>query len=352
MTFSKPQDARIFIVDDQIQNVALIESLLDLEGYDNLCTTTDSRQAATIYAELKPDLVLLDFRMPHMDAVDVIKEFDKIKNDHDYIPVIILTAQCDIHTRDRALAAGASDFITKPFDNTEILLRIRNALTTRSFFLGQRHRADLLDAEVKKRTQEIFDIQLEVIRGLGRAGEYRDNETGKHVLRMSESCKIVALKMGLGDKFAEQILQASPLHDVGKIGIPDHILLKPGRLDTQEMETMKTHVSIGLSIVGDMDTPVLEMARNIAKYHHEKWDGTGYLNGLAGEEIPIESRIASVCDVFDALTSERPYKKAWPVEEALLHIKNNANRHFDPAVVDAFISCLDDVLCISQRFSD
>jgi len=352
MTFARPQAARIFIVDDQIQNVALLESLLELEGYDNICTTTDSRQAAAIYAESKPDLVLLDFRMPHMDGVDVIKEFDKIKNDYDYIPVIILTAQSDIQTRDRALAAGANDFITKPFDNTEILLRIRNALTTRAFFLGQRHRADLLDAEVKKRTQEIFDIQLEVIRGLGRAGEYRDNETGKHVLRMSESCKIVALKMGLGDKFAEQILQASPLHDVGKIGIPDHILLKPGRLDTQEMETMKTHVSIGLSIVGDMDTPVLEMARNIAKYHHEKWDGTGYLNGLAGEDIPIESRIASVCDVFDALTSERPYKKAWPVEEALMHIKNNAHRHFDPAVVDAFVSCLDDVLCISHQFSD
>ena len=218
--------------------------------------------------------------------------------------------------------------------------------------LELRNRADELDAKVQERTREVRETQFQIIHRLGRAGEYRDNETGTHVLRMSRSCQVLALSAGLDEKMAEQILYASPMHDVGKIGIRDEILLKPGKLTDEEFEIMKTHAQIGADIIGDHKSPVLKLAREIALCHHEKWDGSGYPRGLAGEETPLEARIVAICDVFDALTSKRPYKEAWSMEKAISFIQEQSGRHFDPKLVELFLEGIPKVQAIMDEFSD
>lgn len=218
--------------------------------------------------------------------------------------------------------------------------------------LELRIRADELDAKVQERTREVRETQFQIIHRLGRAGEYRDNETGTHVIRMSRSCQILALSAGLGEKTAERILYASPMHDVGKIGIRDEILLKPGKLTDDEFEIMKTHAQIGADIIGNHKSPVLKLAREIALCHHEKWDGSGYPRGLAGEDIPLEARIVAICDVFDALTSKRPYKEAWSIEKAISFMKEQSDQHFDPKLVELFVEGLPKVLAIMAEFSD
>lgn len=344
--------SKILIVDDQLVNVILLEQILDEEGYEKVITTTDPRDVVGICQSEAIDLILLDIRMPHMTGIEVMLALkDEIPSD-EYIPILVLTAQTDEETRQAALAAGAKDFLTKPFQQWEVLQRIHNMLETRIYYNNQRIRADVLENEVVKRTKQIFNTQLEVVRRLGRAGEYRDNETGAHVLRMSQACKLLALKAGLGDAFAELILQASPMHDVGKIGIPDQILLKPGRLTVEERAIMEKHVEIGVDIIGKFQTPMFEMSRQIAATHHEKWDGSGYPKGVKGTDIPMEGRIAAICDVFDALTSTRPYKKAWPVEDAVAFLKENTSQHFDPGLVDLFIEIIPDVLRLRTEYPD
>jgi len=344
--------SRILVVDDKPANVMLLEQLLEEEGYENVLSTTDSRKVVDLYLSEKIDMILLDIRMPYMDGIEVMHALKEVIGDEDYLPILVLTAQTDMETRQQALAAGARDFLTKPFQPWEVFQRIHNLLETRIFYNNQRLRADVLDSEVKKRTKEIRETQLEVVRRLGRAGEYRDNETGAHVERMSKSCRLLALKAGMGEEFAELIVQASPMHDVGKIGIPDKILLKPGRLTPEERVIMETHVEIGVDIIGDFNSDMLEMARQIAGSHHEKWDGSGYPNGLSSENIPIEGRIAAICDVFDALTSARPYKKAWPVEEAIAFLQENAGSHFDPKLIELFIEIIPDVLSLREEHPD
>jgi response regulator RpfG family c-di-GMP phosphodiesterase len=218
--------------------------------------------------------------------------------------------------------------------------------------LELRNRADELDAKVQERTREVRETQFQIIHRLGRAGEYRDNETGTHVIRMSRSCQILALSAGLGEKVAEQILYASPMHDVGKIGIRDDILLKPGKLTKEEFEIMKTHAQIGADIIGNHKSPVLKLAREIALSHHEKWDGSGYPRGLTGEDIPLEARIVAICDVFDALTSKRPYKEAWSIEKAISFMKEQSGQHFDPKLIELFIEGIPKVQAIMDEFSD
>ena len=215
-----------------------------------------------------------------------------------------------------------------------------------------RDRADELDAKVQERTREVRETQFQIIHRLGRAGEYRDNETGTHVIRMSRSCQILALSAGLGEKTAELILYASPMHDVGKIGIRDETLLKPGKLTDEEFETMKTHAQIGADIIGVHKSPVLKLAREIALCHHEKWDGSGYPQGLSGEDIPLEARIVAICDVFDALTSKRPYKEAWPIEKAISFMQEQSGRHFDPRLIGLFVEGIPQVQAIMDEFSD
>jgi len=354
----KRPDAKILIVDDMPENIELLETILSSAGYRNFQSTSDSREAFPIYRSGGFDLVVLDLRMPHLDGFQVMEQLASANTD-DYLPILVLTGQLDRETRNRALAAGAKDFITKPFDRTEVVNRIDNILEVRALYNERGNQAKLLEKIVKERTSELMDrnrelenTRLDIIRRLGRAAEYRDNETGMHVIRMSESCRRLALAIGLDDEFAQRILQASPMHDVGKIGIPDQILLKPGKLDPAEWEIMKTHAEIGADILGDYKSDLMQMARIIALTHHEKWDGTGYPNGLSGDAIPLEGRISAICDVFDALTSVRPYKKAWTIAEANAYIDENSGRHFDPEMVRAFNAVLPDILKIRDQYSD
>ncbi len=343
--------APILIVDDNLANVLLLERMLGEEGYLNVHTTTDPRDVVELHDRRGFDIVLLDIRMPGMDGFQVLEALtDAIRDD--YLPVLVLSADLDPATRLKALELGARDFIAKPFERSEVLTRVRNLLEVRILYKRHRRQSEILEAKVRERTQQLYRTQLEIVRRLARAGEYRDNETGMHVIRMSKSCQALGLAAGLSAGRCELLLYTSPLHDVGKIGIPDRILLKPGKLTAEEWEIMKTHVDIGASILTDHGSEIIRMARIIVLTHHEKWDGTGYPKGLTGEDIPVEGRIAALCDVFDALTSERPYKRAWSVEEALAYVESNAGLHFEPRLVRVFTAILPDILAICERFSD
>ena len=312
---------------------------------------TDPRLVLALHREARFDLILLDIRMPYLDGIQVMEQLAGAIED-DYVPVLVLTAEKDKDTMMRALEQGAKDFVTKPFDRDEVLNRIANMLEVRSLYNERRRQNEILEEKVQERTRELADTRLEVIRRLGRAGEYRDNETGMHVIRMSKSCQRLAVAAGLDEIRAAIILQASPMHDLGKIGVPDHILLKPGKLTADEWDIMKTHVDIGVDILNGHEAEPMRMARVIALTHHEKWDGSGYPNGLKGTDIPIEGRISAVCDVFDALTSKRPYKNAWPVEEAVAYIRENAGVHFDPDLAAKFNEVLPDILRIRENYAD
>lgn len=343
--------SKILIVDDNLYNIQLLEMLLDMEQYEDVRSTRDPRQVVALHQEHNFDLILLDIRMPHMDGFQVMEALENIHK-NDYLPIIVLTAQIDMETRLRALKLGAKDFITKPFDRLEVLLRIKNMLEVRYMYNQQSLQAEILERKVRERTDKIKATRLEIIQRLGRAGEYRDNETGMHVIRMSKGCHRLALAAGLNDGHAEKIFQASPMHDVGKIGIPDNILLKPGKLAPEEWEIMKTHAEIGSDIIGRHDSGLMTMAREIALNHHEKWDGSGYPRNLREEQIPIEGRIAAICDVFDALTSKRPYKEPWPVEKALAFVQDNSGKHFDPRLVEHFTTIYDQILKIRDKYTD
>ena len=293
-----------------------------------------------------------------MDGFQVMKKLSSMVKG-DYLPILVLTAQNDMETRLKALDAGARDFVTKPFDKMEVLNRISNLLEVRLLYTERMLQNEILEAKVSKRTielqqrnKELESTRLEIIRRLGRAGEYRDNETGMHVIRMSKGCQKLALVAGLTEQHATMILHASPMHDVGKIGIPDAILLKPGKLDADEWKIMKTHAEIGGDIIGEHDSEVMQMARIIALTHHEKWDGSGYPNGIKGEQIAIEGRIAAICDVFDALTSSRPYKEPWPVEKAMALISEESGRHFDPKLAELFLDLIPEMAELREKFPD
>lgn len=336
-------NANILLVDDQLVNIKLLEKMLRQSGFTAIFSTTKSEEVKNLYFENEIDLVLLDIRMPVMDGFEVMAQL-RAEIQNDYLPVLVLTAELTSQTRERALSSGAKDFITKPFNQAEVIQRIYNMLEVRLLHKQVRLQNETLEQQVRQRTEQLEQSRLEIIKRLGRAAEYKDNETGNHILRMSHFAQMLAQAAGLEQEQCDNILLAAPMHDIGKIGIPDSILLKPGKLDPDEWEIMKTHVSIGADLLDGTDIPLLVTARNIALSHHEKWDGTGYPNGLAGENIPIEGRICAICDVFDALTSERPYKKAWPVEEAVDFLRQQKGKHFEPRLVDLFETILQDIL--------
>lgn len=345
----KQLSANILVVDDQKPNLRLLQKILGNAGYENVTAITDPLQVETLYKENDFDLVLLDIQMPKMDGFQVMAMLSEIEHDS-YVPVLILTAHNDDATKLKALEAGAKDFLVKPFDQTEVLLRISNMLEVRLLHKQARNQNKILDQQVRERTRELNDTRLEVIRRLGRAAEYRDNETGYHIIRMSQFSQLIALKAGMDEEQAELVLNASPMHDIGKIGIPDRILLKPGKLDAEEWKIMQTHAQIGADILSGHDSGLMSMAMEIAITHHEKWDGSGYPNKLSGKDIPLTGRIVAISDVFDALTSERPYKKAWPVEEAVAEIDRSADKHFDPALVEVFHQVLPEILDVRSRY--
>ncbi len=341
MPLHEPADARILIVDDQELNIRVLEGMLRHAGYTNLTSTTDSRDVLALYDKLQPDLLLLDLRMPHLDGFQILEQFQPHLLPETYVPIVILTADVTLEARQRALTLGAKDFVIKPFDRTEVLLRIRNLLDTRFLHRTLQAQNQHLERLVRVRTQEVESAQLEILERLAQAAEYRDDDTGQHTQRVGQVAARLAEVLGLPTGEVDLVRQAAPLHDVGKIGISDTILLKPGKLTPEEFATMQNHTTIGARILARSRHPLLQKAEEIARTHHERWDGSGYPQRLSGEAIPLAGRITAVVDVFDALTHVRPYKSAWTVEEAIAEIVRQRGRQFDSRVVDAFMHMIE-----------
>jgi len=347
----KRRSERILVVDDEAANLKLLDRMLQSEGYHEQVLVEDPRQALTRYRETRPDLILLDISMPHLDGFGVLERLQAL-GDPLLPPVVVLTAQQGRDHLLRALAEGARDYITKPFDRSELLMRVRNLLDAQLAHRLVHDQKTILENMVNERTDELRRTRLQVVQRLGMAAEYRDEETGNHILRMSYSSALLASALGWGDYDCDLLLNASPMHDVGKIGIPDAILLKPGRLDPDEWAIMKTHAAIGGKLLEGDDSDLMRLARDIALTHHEKWDGRGYPRGFKGTAIPQAGRIAAVADVLDALTSARTYKAAWPVDRAVDLVKEKSGSHFDPEVVEILLQELDGILDIRKRFDD
>jgi putative two-component system response regulator len=331
--------ARILIVDDSPENLLLLQTVLGQSGYTDLHPHSDPERALQVFDDRRPDLVLLDLHMGRISGFDLLSAFNQRLAPGEFLPIIVLTADVTTEVKRRALHLGATDFLTKPLDLMEVALRVRNLLGARKAYLDLARYQDHLEELVAERTADLELAQREVVERLALAAEYRDDVTGLHTRRVGELSAEIAVHLGLEGEEVELIRLATPLHDIGKIAIPDRILLKPGRLTEEEFEEVKLHVSIGADILHGSKSPLLQMAASVAMAHHERWDGMGYL-GMAGEAIPQVARIVSVADVFDALISERPYKRAWSVPDALAEIEALRGRHFDPEVVDAFLDLM------------
>jgi len=329
--------SRILIVDDQPSNVMLLEGILQEEDFTSYRSITDSREVLPTFIDYLPDLILLDLQMPYLDGFAVMKQLQACIVPGDFLPILVLTADITPEAKRRALTEGALDFLTKPFDATEVLLRIKNLLQTRSLHIQLQKQNEVLDHKVRERTADLEATQVEILERLALAAEYRDDDTGEHTRRVGKTAARIAEALDWLLAEVELIRRAAPLHDVGKIAIPDAILLKPGKLTPEEFERMKTHTSLGAQMLSAGEFPLLQLAEQIALTHHERWDGTGYI-GLREDAIPMAGRIVAVADVFDALTSERPYKKAWPLSEALEEIKCQSGPQFDPRIVEAFLN--------------
>jgi len=342
---------QVAIVDDNPVNLKLMESLVRRVEDCKPLTFQDSASGLAWCLANDPDLVIVDFMMPPPDGLEFIRLFraDPLKAD---IPVLMITADHEKETRYAALESGANDFLTKPIDNAEFRARMRNMLALRRSQKALENRAAWLAEKVSEATEEILEREREMIMRLSRAAEFRDPETGAHIQRMSNYSRLIAEQLGLPREEQEVILRAAPMHDVGKIAIPDHILLKPGRLDEAELAIMQTHAEKGYEILQGSKSSLLDIAADIARTHHEKWDGTGYPQRLKGKDIPLYGRIVAVADVFDALTSARPYKKAWELDKALQYLRDNAGSHFDPECAQAFLARIADILVIRNSFKD
>jgi putative two-component system response regulator len=345
------KSSKILVVDDEPVNLRLVEKILHNAGYHNVELVSDSRNVVERFLQQESDLVLLDLNMPNLDGYEVMQKLQALQQNV-LPPIMVLTAQQSRDFRVRALDLGARDYITKPFDQIELLARVHNLLQAHRFELSLHAQKDELERLVQERTHELHDTRLQIVRKLGRAAEFRDNETGNHIIRMSNIAVLLGKAVGLDEYQCDLLLNAAPMHDIGKIGIPDSILLKKGKFEPEEWEVMKTHTVIGADILAGDDSEVMKMARSIALTHHEKWDGSGYPAGLAGKDIPLVGRITAIADVFDALTSERPYKCAWPVSKAVVYIEENAGNHFDPGLVALFMDLLPQIQQILNEYSD
>jgi putative two-component system response regulator len=333
-------DAKILIIDDEPEKIKLVAQLLQIAGLGNTRGESDSTQSVAVYEAFKPDLIVLDLHMEPCDGFQVLRDLRPLVPAGAYVPILVLTGDITQEACERALTEGAMDFLAKPFSAQEIVLRVKNLLHTRLLHVELHAERDHLEERVLERTAELEDARNEILERLALASDFRDDETGEHNHRVAKLTTQLAMGVGIPAEEAELMGRAALLHDVGKIGIPDTILLKPGPLTAEERDVMQTHTVTGGSILKDSRAPLLRMAEVIATSHHEKWDGTGYPSGLVGESIPLPGRIVAVADVYDALTHERPYKKAWSREEALKHIKDLAGVQFDPNVVTALLGIL------------
>lgn len=335
-------DATILIVDDQPANVLLLTRILERHGFQAVHGTTNPLEVDQLVAGLQPDLIVLDLHMPRRTGFEILADLRELVPEDTFLPVLVLTADITPETKEHALSAGARDFLTKPFDATETLLRISNLLETRYLHLRlQRHNAEL-ERLVRERTRDLEAAHQETLERLAIAAEFRDDATGGHIRRVEHMAGMLATYCGLPGGEVEMIRKSAPLHDIGKIGIPDSILLKPGRLTAEEFAVMRTHTVIGAQMLSGSIDPLLTYAEEIARSHHERWDGAGYPDGRVGGETPLPARIVAVADVFDALISARPYKEPWPLHDAVAEIVRQRGRQFDPLVVDAFETAVRD----------
>jgi putative two-component system response regulator len=339
------------IVDDAPITVALLKKLVSQLPDAAPQGFTSALDGLDWCARNDPDLVIVDYLMPEIDGLEFAKRFRELPEKAD-TPLLMVTAAGDRDIKNRALRLGINDFLHKPFDQVELQARARNMLALRSSQKKLANRALLLSDEVAKATAAITAREHETLLCLGRAAEHRDPETHEHIIRMSNYSRLIAVRLGLSHEQCELLLRAAPLHDIGKIGTPDHILLKPGKLTPEEFEIMKQHTVIGQRILANSSSPILRAGAEIAYSHHEKFDGTGYPQGLKGHDIPLYGRIVAVADVFDALTSERPYKKAWEIDRACELLRSNSGKHFDPVCVEAFFDVWNEVIAIKESYRD
>lgn len=368
-----PLAATVMIIDDEPCNVLVVRRYLEQAGYQNVRTTSESVTAFRTIQECEPDLILLDLKMPHVSGLDILKmrQCDRAVQ---FIPVLVMTAATDAETKQNALQLGATDFLPKPLDPNDLLPRVNNALTTKAFHDQLSQQNERLEEEVNRRTAELEKSRREVLHCLARAGEYRDDDTGHHVLRVGKYAAIIGKALGFNPERVELLELAAQLHDIGKIAVPDAILHKPGKLDKAEYDLMKHHCAFGKRIIhpytanetrllrnhaslGDRllrigSSPLLILAARIAQTHHERWDGSGYPLGLAGGDIPIEGRITAVADVFDALSSKRPYKEAFPRKKCFKILEEGRGNHFDPEVLDAFFSSIEAIIQVQIEYMD
>ncbi|MFC0170507.1 two-component system response regulator [Pseudoduganella danionis] len=320
----------LLLVDDEPTNLQVLRNILQ-DDY-RLLFARNGQKALELAEQEKPDLILLDVMMPGMTGLEVCRSL-KQQPATSKIPVIFVTALSDADDEATGFEAGAVDYISKPVSPAVVKARVKTHLSL-------------------VRAEELEKTRLQIIHKLGKAAEYKDNETGMHVIRMSHFARHLAQAAGCDGVFVEQLFEAAPMHDIGKIGIPDAVLLKPGKLDADEWKIMQSHVDIGAEILGDDDSSLLQMAASIARNHHEKWDGSGYPRGIRGEQIPLEARIVAIADVFDALTSVRPYKSAWTMEEAFALIRKDAGSHFDPVLAELFLTLEAQIRAVQIRWAD
>ncbi len=339
----KFEKATILVVDDTVENIDVLTGILHDE-YRVKAALNGQSALKIAQGDDKPDLILLDVVMPDMNGFELCKVL-KSNPLTSMIPIIFVTAKAEVADERIGFELGAVDYITKPISPPIVLTRVKTQL---HLYDQARH----LEKLVQQRTAELNETRVEIIRRLGRAAEFKDNETGMHVIRMSWFCRFLAEKIGQDDDWCELLYNAAPMHDVGKIGIPDKILLKPGKLNAQEWEIMKKHTEYGVHIIGDHRSALMQLAKEVAMYHHEKYNGQGYPKGLSGEDIPLSARIVAICDVYDALTSTRPYKRAWTEQEAIQYLIDESGQHFDPHLVRAFLECIPQVREIQQLYID
>ncbi len=366
-------DSKILIVDDEPINIKITKKYLEERGYRNFITTFDSTEAIDLITAHRPDLVLLDIVMPKVSGLDILEQM-RVTRGCENVPVVILTASTDPATKLSALELGATDFLSKPVDPSELIPRVRNVLVVKAHRDHLAAYAEQLERAVQQRTFELAVSRQQIIQCLARAAEYRDDDTGRHIVRVGRYAGVIANQLGFSDQQVEDIEQAAQLHDVGKIAIPDEILKKEHSLEPAEYELMKKHCVFGTKIIrplGGRDlqslrlhpelgarmlsvesSPLIKIAARIALTHHERWDGGGYPIGLAGEDIPIEGRITAVADVFDALSSRRPYKSAIPRLKCFEIMAAEAGKQFDPKVLKAFFERAEDIVQIQLEDVD
>ncbi len=337
------EKSNILVVDDTPENIDLLLEILK-DDYKVRAAINGEQALKIARLNVAPDLILLDVMMPGIDGFEVCRQ---LKSDPttSHIPIIFVTAKITTSDEIEGFSLGAVDYITKPISPPVVLARVRTHLA-----LYDQNRE--LYRKVREQTRDINDTRLKIIQRLGRAAEFKDDNTGLHVIRMSHYARVLGIAAGMSETMADMMLDAAPMHDIGKIGIPDSILQKPGPLDDSEWAVMQGHTQMGEEIIGEDDSELLQMAKIVAISHHEHWDGSGYPNGLAGEDIPMAGRIVAIADVFDALTSVRPYKKSWAVEDALAYLQEKSGKQFDPKLVPLFVENIDKVLAIKEQYFD